>query len=330
MAVVADFIASSTLGPSPLFVTFWDTSTGGPDSWLWDFGDGNVSTDHNPTHTYTGETGDGYTVTLTAWISATETTVPMSEINDVRDAQPIIGDTNAEADALAFADLMATGWNTSSPTSIFLANFALSETIVEYRQGKRRTTSDVTLLDDPLIATYIYETWIGANAIWGITITNQYGNAEANVGGKQATISGVGDLGVWTPTIDLSSLMGTDISVTLAPVEEAFGSASVQTWTGIVLSHRIQKHTAADADSISKKQEAGFITIGVLSENAFIDFVGVPRSGTSPLDVQFTDLSEVNHAFSVWNFGDGNFATFAGETHPANTYTTDGCSLDLL
>lgn len=35
-----------------LDVNFTDVSTGGPQSWLWDFGDGNTSTQQNPAHTY--------------------------------------------------------------------------------------------------------------------------------------------------------------------------------------------------------------------------------------------------------------------------------------
>lgn len=45
-------------------VSFVDMSINGATNWLWDFGDGNTSTQQNPTHTYSTE-GD-YTVTLTA------------------------------------------------------------------------------------------------------------------------------------------------------------------------------------------------------------------------------------------------------------------------
>jgi len=45
-------------------IAFTDLSLDGPSQWLWDFGDGNTSTDQNPTHDYTAN-GD-YTVVLTA------------------------------------------------------------------------------------------------------------------------------------------------------------------------------------------------------------------------------------------------------------------------
>ena len=54
-------------------VSFIDTSTGSPTSWLWDFGDGKTSTLQNPTHVY-GEMG-GYTVTLIVKNAAGSSTI---------------------------------------------------------------------------------------------------------------------------------------------------------------------------------------------------------------------------------------------------------------
>lgn len=59
----AAFTVSVTSGTIPLTVNFTDQSTGNPTSWIWDFGDGNSSTEQNPTHTYTA--ASDYTVTLT-------------------------------------------------------------------------------------------------------------------------------------------------------------------------------------------------------------------------------------------------------------------------
>lgn len=61
---VANFTATPTTITSGGTVTFTDTSTNSPTSWLWNFGDGTTSTLRNPTHTYTG--GMKFTVSLTA------------------------------------------------------------------------------------------------------------------------------------------------------------------------------------------------------------------------------------------------------------------------
>jgi PKD repeat protein len=62
--VIADFDADPDKGAPPLFVQFTDRSFGRVSAWNWDFGDGApVSTQQNPTHTYTS--GGIYTVTLT-------------------------------------------------------------------------------------------------------------------------------------------------------------------------------------------------------------------------------------------------------------------------
>jgi PKD repeat protein len=46
------FIANPASGVEPLIVQFADSSTGNPDTWFWDFGDRNTSTQQNPQHQY--------------------------------------------------------------------------------------------------------------------------------------------------------------------------------------------------------------------------------------------------------------------------------------
>ncbi|MFB3895653.1 MAG: SBBP repeat-containing protein [bacterium] len=61
---VASFYGTPTTGKTPLFVQFYDTSTGGiPKSWYWTFGDGSTSTKQHPGHIY--KTCGEYTVSLT-------------------------------------------------------------------------------------------------------------------------------------------------------------------------------------------------------------------------------------------------------------------------
>ncbi len=70
IVLTAPLVASFNINPSTGLqtynsISFTDTTTGGPTSWTWDFGDGSpVSNAQNPTHTYL--TSGIYTVRLTA------------------------------------------------------------------------------------------------------------------------------------------------------------------------------------------------------------------------------------------------------------------------
>ncbi|HII98680.1 MAG TPA: PQQ-binding-like beta-propeller repeat protein [Methanoregula sp.] len=60
--LIVSFTANKTSGTVPLSVQFSDTTTGSPTAWNWSFGDGDLSTSENPTHTY--QTPGTYTVSL--------------------------------------------------------------------------------------------------------------------------------------------------------------------------------------------------------------------------------------------------------------------------
>ena len=63
-SITADFSASPLTGEAPLTVQFTDRSTGSPETWEWDFGDGGTSSAKNPSHTYSR--AGTYTVSLEA------------------------------------------------------------------------------------------------------------------------------------------------------------------------------------------------------------------------------------------------------------------------
>ena len=68
----ASFSATPVSGNSPLTVQFSDRSTGNPNKWRWEFGDGAISTSQNPVHTYNAledvlGSPDYFTVTFTIW-----------------------------------------------------------------------------------------------------------------------------------------------------------------------------------------------------------------------------------------------------------------------
>ena len=92
----ANFVGEPQYGIMPLEVQFTDLSpspgTMVPDSWLWDFGDEETSTDQNPLHTY--DEAGWYTVSLTTtWSSCGYSDTETKEkYIYVWATQPILGD----------------------------------------------------------------------------------------------------------------------------------------------------------------------------------------------------------------------------------------------
>ena len=104
-------------------VNFMDLSSNGPTDWLWDFGDGNGSTNQNPNHVYTAP--GLYTVELTATnaIGAASTTKTNYIFIDMPAAPTVQGDSICENNP---ASLTANGNGTlkwyDSPTSPTVIN----------------------------------------------------------------------------------------------------------------------------------------------------------------------------------------------------------------
>lgn len=49
---MADFEVDTTVCPTGGSIQFTDLSQGDPDTWFWDFGDGETDNTQNPTHTF--------------------------------------------------------------------------------------------------------------------------------------------------------------------------------------------------------------------------------------------------------------------------------------
>jgi len=85
---VANFSATQTTGGVPFTVQFSDQSFGNIDEWLWDFGDGQTSTEENPTHEFTAI--GTYTIALTVTNSyGTDTMTKESYIEAVNSLENI-------------------------------------------------------------------------------------------------------------------------------------------------------------------------------------------------------------------------------------------------
>jgi PKD repeat protein len=89
---IANFTAYPTSGFAPLNVTFIETSTRSPSSWLWNFGDGTLSMEESPLHSYRNP--GVYTVSLTAINQLGENSVMKKDLISVYpDTFPATADT---------------------------------------------------------------------------------------------------------------------------------------------------------------------------------------------------------------------------------------------
>ncbi|MEW6416694.1 MAG: S8 family serine peptidase [Nitrospirota bacterium] len=86
--LVADFSANPTSGPSSLTVQFTDLSIGNPgiQGWFWEFGDGGISTEQNPSHTY--YLSGSFTVSLTITYKTVQVTKTKSGYISVSGSSP--------------------------------------------------------------------------------------------------------------------------------------------------------------------------------------------------------------------------------------------------
>lgn len=125
---VANFTANVTSGTAPLSVLFTDATTNSPMSWSWTFGDGGMSTDQNPVHTYTA--AGNYTVTLTATNVYGSDNETKTEYINVSSAGPTLHDVILNGRTYTLGDGGTFGFDVTG-----------SGSYIKYRRGSIRTYS---------------------------------------------------------------------------------------------------------------------------------------------------------------------------------------------
>jgi len=146
----ADFDANTTGGEIPLTVRFTDRSTGGPVSWLWDFGDGGNSTERNPEYTYT--IPGVYTITLNASRSDVFDIMTKVDYITVTGLTPVANFTADMMSGVApltvnFTDLSAnhpTSWNWTFGDGNVSDEQHPTHTFVQLGAGRNRYTVSLT------------------------------------------------------------------------------------------------------------------------------------------------------------------------------------------
>ena len=116
-APVAAFSATPVSGDAPLEVIFSDESVNTPTSWLWSFGDGNTSTEQNPTHTY--EVAGSYAVSLTVVnANGNDTEIKENYINVTGEVEvPVAAFTASPTAGTPGTEVTFTDLSENNPTS---------------------------------------------------------------------------------------------------------------------------------------------------------------------------------------------------------------------
>jgi PKD repeat protein len=306
---VTNFTSNVTSGRVPLAVQFNDTSTGSPNSWTWDFGDGNTSTVQNANHTYIA--AGNYTVNLTATNSdGSNSTSKADYITVTRLIPPVV---NFASNVTAGPVPLAVRFNdtsTGSPNSW----------LWDFGDGNTSTVQNAN------------HTYIAAgNYTVNLTATNSDGSNSTSKAGYITVTRLIPPVANFTANITTGRVplavqfndtsAGSPILWTwdfgdLSPMNTTQNATHVYTQPG----NYTVNLTATNSDGSNSTSKAGYITVTRLIPPV-ANFTANVTVGPVPLAVQFNDTSTGSPNSWSWDFGDGNTSTVQNANH---VYTQPG------
>jgi len=305
---IAEFDSNLTLGDRPLLVQFADLSTGTVTDYDWDFGDGDTSTEQDPSHVYT-ETGD-YTVRLTVTGPGGSTFRGKNDYIHVTEPAPVA----------AFSGTPTVGVEpltvhfTDESTGMILAyywdfdNDGTEDSTQENPQHVYQLPGDYSVkltLAGPDHSDF--EEKIGYihvdYALPGADFTADHPRTPTGMDVQFADLSS-GVITAWSWDLDND---GTEDSTEQNPVYQ-YAAPGYYT---VALS-------VTGPGGTNATQKTNFIYV---NDGPIADFSGSPLDDDSPLTVQFQDASLGSVTGYLWHFGDGQTST---EQNPTHDYFNSG------
>lgn len=294
-------------------IAFTDGSTdsdGTIVSWLWEFGDGGISTDQNPTYAY--PVGGDYTVTLTVTDDggATGQVTVAADINRAPVASPTLP-TGNEGVALAFSggfvDLDGGGGHT------YLWDFGDGSTSMA--QNPTHTYTD--------------------DGVYPVSFTVTDPGGLSGVFNGSVTVSNVAP--VANATFPADGDEGNAFAFSAAPTDVLGDSTFTYAWDfgdGSLSTDPAPSHTYADDgaytvtlrvtddDGGESAEESHVLTVGNVAPvaNASIPSAGLEGTGVA-FTASPTDAGTADTFTYAWTFGDGQSSSAASPTH---SFADDG------
>lgn len=292
------FIADPTAGKAPLVVKFTDISTGNPQTWNWDFGDGTTSTQPNPVHAYT--TPGAYDVNLTV----------TSGINKDTSVQTIV------AGGVPVTDFLADRTTVSVNTPV---NF-MDKTLNSPVSWSWNFGDGVTATDQNPAHSYLVK------GIYTVTLTTTNPNGvdtEKKVNYITVGVAPVADFITEIPSYQ----QGTRTQY-VRFIDTSAGNPVSWFWD-----FGDGQNSSEQAPPLHLYNKDGTYTVSLTVKNAFgentktetnlimvregprVDFKADRTRASVNQYIHFTDLSTNNPSDWKWNFGDGTSGTGQNPDH---------------
>jgi YVTN family beta-propeller protein len=319
-APVASFSASSTLGSVPLTVSFADQSSGSPDSWNWNFGDGKYSFGQNPEHTYSK--AGRYSVSLTASNTyGSSTLTKTSYIAISSSLNPPVTNFSASPNSgkvpltVCFID-QSTGSPTSWKWNFGDGNTSTDRNPVHTYNKKGKYTVVLTTASAG-----------GSDTVQKFTLIN-VNSGNGSIAPNTGYIIPV--------TVFLAFPTLGSIPLTVGFTDQSTGSPTSWKWNfgdGIISTEKRTVHTynktglytvtltSSNANGSNTLIKTSYIAVSNGFEAPVAAFSTFAASGNAPLTVSFTDQSTGSPTSWKWNFGDGNTST---DKNPMHTFDKNG------
>lgn len=318
-APVTDFSASPASGGLPFTVSFTDLSTGLPDSWKWNFGDGNTSNETNPSHTYSKK--GLYPVALTTTNNWGSNTVQRAGFVNVSGNVSVLANPGNILPGTAFSADQTIGNVPYTVSFTDRSTGAPNSWKWSFGDGN---TSNVT---NP-VHTY--------NKTGQFSVSLKTGNANgSNELTKSGFITVTGSPNTPITGFSASPTSG-NLPLTVSFTDQSTGSPASWKWTfgdGANSTEKNPVHTfnksglfsvtltENNANGSTALTKTNYIAVSGVSNTPVAEFSASPTSGNTQLSSSFTDLSTGSPASWRWVFGDGTNST---EKNPLHTFNKSG------
>jgi gliding motility-associated-like protein len=295
---------------APFTVSFTNTSTGAS-NYLWDFGDGNTSTDANPTHTYTSEGDFSVSLTVTNEVGCTDT----------KDSLQAIHINTFAADFSSPNQTVCLGTTTN-----FVNESNLPASTVEWDFGDGNTSS-LTNPTHTYAVAGTYSITLSATSTAGCTSTATQTNFITINDLPEIFIQANDSISCLIPfSVDFTAPTTniTDWDWDFGDGNTATNSAPTHdfgTWGNYTISLSITDNNSCE-NSLTKTDY-----IRVHEPDA--DFTSNVTQGCLPLEVEFTDNSTSESPIIQWDwdFGDGNTVTVEDNGSGGYIWTENGVEI---